>query len=85
MSYKLMLERPVTDDVVVDETPSWLANSYKTIPNHDTSAFEVIDRNYEKEFGVKLIYSNKIEDDHTIIGVAFPSKDDATMFLLRWS
>lgn len=93
MSYTVMLDKAIDDDVVDDENPSWIANSYKTIPNYQHGDYDKIDRQYEQTFNLKILYVKKerkamtgtMYDDSTIIGIEFPSKDDAIMFMLRWS
>lgn len=85
MSYKIMLKECIDDDVVNDDNPSWITNSYKTIPNYLDGLVSVIDKAYEKKFNLKLIYRNLEDKDDSIIGVEFPSEEEATMFMLRWS
>lgn len=81
-----MFEKPIDDDVDIEKSPSWLANSYQTIEHWNTGNYRTIDKEYQKRFNVKLIYTlDGEDDDHTIHGVSFPSESDATMFILRWA
>ena len=82
MGYKVRPTHPISD---ISDC-SWFGNSYDTIEELDFTDVVDSDRAYEKKFGVKLIYG---KSDHPevvppIAAVEFPSKEDATLFLLRW-
>lgn len=48
---------------------------------------DIVDRKYEKKFGVKLIYGTPESKDaiKPILAVEFPSKSEAVLFVLKWS
>lgn len=71
MSYKLSIY------AFPDNVPSWYVNSTMAL----SSTGKVLDFDYEKAYNVKIRYNFK----HYAKEIVFKDKQEATMFLLRWS
>jgi hypothetical protein len=67
------------------ECTSWFVNSYQEIlllaEQQQISDPDLVDRLYEQTFNVKLI----INSSEWVDKVEFPSWEDATLFIIKWS
>jgi hypothetical protein len=88
MSYDIVFADPIDEFDEYSSMPSWLYNSYTTIENWDMADYKLVDTIYEQTFNVKIIYPPadlEGNQDSTIVGIQFPTRDEATLFVLRWS
>ena len=82
MSYQLKFKEPIVN---IDLCP-WFSKSYDSIEDNLMDV-DIVDRKYEKKFGVKLIYGIPESKDalKPIVAIKFPSKAEAVLFVLKWS
>jgi hypothetical protein len=81
-AYQLKFQEPIVN---IELCP-WFQKSYDSIEDNLMDV-DIVDRKYEKKFGVKLIYGTPESKDaiKPILAVEFPSKSEAVLFVLKWS
>lgn len=84
MSYILTMQEPILNEI--DKVP-WFYKSYSTIPDWGERDPDLVDKDFEKKFNIKLHYGKKHHYSKVmpIIAFEFTNMDHATMFILEWS
>lgn len=83
MPYQLKFQEPIVNT----ELCPWFSKSYGSIEDWEYLDVDIVDLEYEKKFGVKLIYGTPERKDalKPIVAIEFPNETKAVLFVLKWS
>ena len=68
----------------IDET-DWFIKSYQTLDDLEVYDLDLVDKEYERKFNLKLHYQDNFTGNiKPIVAIEFPNEYAATLFFLKW-